>query len=369
MIQRLYVHNFRCLENFELSLKDLSSALLIGKNGTGKTTISYALEMFQQIGRGKSKLGELIQIDDFTRERTDVPMRLELEVEINSVSYKYVLVLELPENFREVRVAEEQLWVNGKAYYSRKEGQVSLQKTEQNESSFIINWHLVALPLIQKQSEKDPLQIFQSWLARMMIFSPIPDRMSGESNGGTMFPDRKLVNFAEWFTGVLARYPAAYSVLNDYIRNVIPDFSSIENELLAREYRELIVHFEQENHGTFSLSFGKLSDGEKCFFLCALLLAANKYYEPFFCFWDEPDNYLSISEVGHFVTALRRSFKQGGQLLVSSHNPQAIERFSDENTFFLDRKSHLEPTLIRLLENIPKTGDLMTSLILGDITL
>jgi hypothetical protein len=35
----------------------------------------------------------------------------------------------------------------------------------------------------------------------------------------------------------------------------------------------------------------------------------------------------------------------------------------------LDRKSHLEPTLIRLLSDIPVTGDLINSLICGDIEL
>lgn len=49
MLQRLYVHNFRCLENFELNLKEMSSALLIGKNGSGKSTLSRVLEVFQSI--------------------------------------------------------------------------------------------------------------------------------------------------------------------------------------------------------------------------------------------------------------------------------------------------------------------------------
>jgi len=44
MIQRLYIHNFRCFENFELNLKDKRSAVLIGKNGSGKSTISRVLE-------------------------------------------------------------------------------------------------------------------------------------------------------------------------------------------------------------------------------------------------------------------------------------------------------------------------------------
>ncbi len=85
-----------------------------------------------------------------------------------------------------------------------------------------------------------------------------------------------------------------------------------------------------------NVNFQDLSDGEKCFFLCAVVLATNKY-RPLFCFWDEPDNYLSISEVGHFITSLRRSFKNknGGQILVTSHNPEAIRKFSNENTFVL----------------------------------
>ena len=35
----------------------------------------------------------------------------------------------------------------------------------------------------------------------------------------------------------------------------------------------------------------------------------------------------------------------------------------------LDRKSHLEPTLIRLLSDIPVQGDLINNLIIGDIKL
>ena len=49
MIRRLYVHNFRCLENFELPVSGQPSVLLIGKNGSGKTTVGLALEILQKI--------------------------------------------------------------------------------------------------------------------------------------------------------------------------------------------------------------------------------------------------------------------------------------------------------------------------------
>jgi len=45
VIRRLYIHHFRCLENFDLPIAGQSSALLIGKNGSGKTTAGLALQM------------------------------------------------------------------------------------------------------------------------------------------------------------------------------------------------------------------------------------------------------------------------------------------------------------------------------------
>ncbi|MDL5054043.1 AAA family ATPase [Oscillatoria laete-virens NRMC-F 0139] len=367
MLQRLYVHNFRCLENFELSLKGMSSALLIGKNGVGKSTISSALELLQTIGRGQNRVGQLIQTKDFSPGRSDIPIRFEIEVLLEEKVYKYVLALELPEGFRELRVREEQLLVAGVSIFSRQEAQVTLS-SRNREAQFLVDWHLIALPVIQEQSETDPLRIFRTWLARMVILSPIPSLMTGDSNGETLEPKRDGSNFGEWFSGLLSRYPAAYKEVDQYLKTVMPDISEIYNELIAKNSKSMIVRFE-ENNTSLSVDFKDLSDGEKCFFLCAVVLAANKYYGPLFCFWDEPDNHLSLSEVGHFIMSLRRSFKSSGQILATSHNEEAIRKFSSENTFLLDRKSHLEPTLIRLLSEVSISGDIIDSLILGDAEL
>ncbi|MDB9306856.1 AAA family ATPase [Nodularia spumigena CS-591/12] len=369
MLQRLYVHNYRCLENFELTMKEMSSALLIGKNGAGKSTISSALEVLQSIGRGINRVGQLVQSKDFARGRSDVPIRLEIEVLLEGKLYKYVLALELPEKFKELRVFEEQLLVDNNILYSRKEAQVNLYSTFQNrEAQFLVDWHLVALPLIQEQSETDPLHTFKTWLAHIIILAPIPSLMTGDSYGETLEPKWDGSNIGEWFSGLLGRYPAAYREVDKYLREIMPDFQDFLNELIGKDFKSLVVRFE-ENNANLSVNFEDLSDGEKCFFLCAVVLAANKFYGPLFCFWDEPDNYLSISEVGHFITSLRRSFKNSGQILATSHNPEAIRKFSNENTFVLDRKSHLEPTLIRPLSDISIQGDLINALICGDISL
>ena len=92
MLQRLYVHNFRCLENFELNLKDLPSSLLIGKNGSGKSTIAYALEVLQSIGRGINRVSQIIQVKDFNSSRSSVPIRLEIEVLLKEKLYRTHLI-------------------------------------------------------------------------------------------------------------------------------------------------------------------------------------------------------------------------------------------------------------------------------------
>jgi len=371
MLQRLYVNNFRCLKKFELLVKDKPSVLLIGKNGAGKSTVRLALEVLRKIGRGINRAKDLIQRKDIGWERDDTPVRFEIEVLLNGQLYRYVLALELPENFKEFRVLDEQLSVAGTPIYTRNSAQVNLQNAQRNlEARFLVDWHLVALPLIQVQSETDPLHIFKMWLAHMLILAPIPSSMTGESSSATLEPNVDSSNFGEWFSGLLGRYPAAYAQIDRYLRDVIPDIQDIQNEILGKDAKSMSVCFEH-NQATMTVYFNDLSDGEKCFFICAMVLAANKFYGPLFCFWDEPDNYLSLHEVGHFVATLRRAFRGGSQIFVSSHNPEAIRKFSDENTLVLFRDSHLESTRTRWVSEFIAAGDLQGDLInaltLGDI--
>lgn len=370
MMQRLYVHNYKCFENFELKLGDTPSALLIGKNGSGKSSVAAALGLLQAIGRGVNRVGQLVAVKDFSCGRVTVPMRFEVTVLLSGDQYTYSLALELPDKFKELRVLQESLEVSGKLVYARDHAQVTLpvNSPHRDAAQFLVDWHLIALPVIQKQSETDPLHVFKTWLARMVILAPIPRLMLGNSSTETLEPLANGANLADWLSGLLGQYPAAYSSINDYLRSVMPDIKELRNEPSGKDSKRMLVQFATET-AKLSLSFDDLSDGEKCFFLCAVVLAANKAYGPLFCFWDEPDNFLSLSEVGQFVLQLRRAFNTGGQILVTSHNEEAIRKFSGDNTWVMDRKSHLEPTLIRLLADLPKPADLIGALICGDVTL
>ena len=67
------------------------------------------------------------------------------------------------------------------------------------------------------------------------------------------------------------------------------------------------------------------------------------------------------------MLALRKAFQSAGQFIATSHNAEAIRRFSDENTFVLYRNSHLEPTIMRPLKDMQVNGDLVGAMIRGDL--
>jgi predicted ATPase len=373
VIRRLYVNGFRCLENFELPITGQSSTLLIGKNGSGKTTVGLALQILQRIARGTNRVGDLVRPKDMTRGRTDVPVRFTVDLDLDAKTYVYDLAFEFPKGFKELRVLDEKLEVDGNTVYSRAVAQVDLKMQHaaalsrlNQQSTFPVDWHVVALPIIQQRLPNDPVFVFKQWLSRMLVLRPIPSIILGDSSEETLEPNLELTNFAAWFAGVLSYAPSAYAEVDKYLKQVMPDLRDVKNPLVGKDTRSLIVQFSTQDR-SFSVPFDDLSDGEKCFMICALVLAASHVYPPVFCFWDEPDNYLAPSEVGHFILALRKAFQSGGQFIATSHNTEAIRRFSDENTLVLFRNSHLEPTLVRRLSEIDHSGDLVSSLTRGDL--
>ena len=366
MIQRLFISHYRLFENLEINLSDRHSVLLIGRNGVGKSTIGKALRVLQNIGRGSNRLKMLFSDDDYGGADTGRPIRIEIAVKIGEGRFEYALAVELPEKFNESRVLEETLTIDGQAVYSRDHAEVTLAKAA---SPFMVDWHLVALPVVQVRGIDNPIASFKDWLSKMVIISPVPSLMNGVSDVDSLEPVYDCGNFASWFGGVLGEYPASYNTIEKYLKEVLPDFQDFQNKSISDVAKRLLVRFVGDNGHPVRLDFKNLSDGEKCFFVCAIVLAANKFYGPIFCLWDEPDNYLSLSEVGHMTMALRRSFEKSGQLIVSSHNPEAIRKFSDENTLCLDRATHREAPTARWLSDIGYQGDLVESLVRGDIRL
>lgn len=371
MIQRFHVNNYRCLLNFNLPIAGLSSVLLIGKNGAGKTTVRHALEILQKIGRGTNRVRHLVTPQDFCLFGKEGPMRLEIEVKISARVFAYEIAFDFPPLFKEMRIVEEKLQVDSTPVYTRELAQVEVHKDARNDAaSFRLDWHLAALPIIQDRGKEDPLNIFKLWLSRLLILNPIPQLITGESEESTLLPQPDLSDFGAWFTGLLKLTPAAYTTVDGYLKDVMPDFEDVQNQAIGSENHQLLVQFASQT-GKMQIPLEALSDGEKGMLTCALVLGANRHAGPVVCFWDEPDGHLALDEVAAFIMGLRKAYQGQGQFIATSHNPRAIDTFSDENTLLLYRKSHLEPTNVRSIADLRAggqiIGNLADAMIRGDL--
>lgn len=367
MIERIYVHNYRCFENFTLDLKGLGSALIIGKNGSGKSTLQYILGLFQLICKGGTRADYLFWPEAIGFRGIEVPVRFEIGLRLDGKAFHYGIALQWSEGSDDAHVSEEDLSVDGRALFSRRLSQVTLD----GGTSFELDASLPALSLVNDQLGRGSVHLLRSYLASLILLSPVPRDMADsaeESHKSHLMRDAS--NFGSWLNAVLARYPARYEVIARHLKEMMPDFSSFDFESEQGRHRRLHVTFEQRVSGKpqpLRLEFASLSDGEKCFFLSAAILALTTNSQPVFCFWDEPDNHLALAEVGHFVTALRRMSNSNAQFIATSHHPETIRRFSDENTFVFTRNSHLEPTVVRLLSDLKYTGDLVSAIRRGEV--
>ena len=185
----------------------------------------------------------------------------------------------------------------------------------------------------------------------MHILAPVPQSIGGESHGSIVPLSSACENFADYLAALNADYPASYGHIQNYLGELMPDLKEFSNELIATDARMIRVFF-GGNGTSVDLKFDRLSDGEKCMFVCAAVLASQRVRDNFFVFWDEPDNYLALSEVEHFIRTLRKNFRDGSQIWMTSHNEATINCFSHENTLLLHRKNHCDPVELHPIHEI-----------------
>jgi predicted ATPase len=364
MITRLYAHNFRCFENFTLDLADSPSVLLIGRNGSGKSTVRHLLGLFQRIGRGPNRARELVTKADYNARGGYAALRAEIEFRLHGTPCKYAVSFGWTKDLQAAYVQDERLEIGGAVLFERTSHDVQLV----GGVRFGLDPQVLALPVIQQNPGGVGVNEVRAYFSSLFLLSPVPCLMTGHS----LEPTDELLadgsNLASCLQSMLTRKPAAYPPFREYVQGVFPDFESIETRRVGEKGTELLVNFGRpESRPALTLEFKQLSDGEKCVFLAAFVVTMSQVGSPVFCFWDEPDNHLSLDEAWSFVIALRKMTGEVNQLVATSHHPEAIRAFSDETTVVLTRKSHLDPVVPKLLSEVGYHGNLINALIRGEV--
>ncbi|MDR3298472.1 MAG: AAA family ATPase [Candidatus Accumulibacter sp.] len=385
MLKRVYVHNYKCLVNFEFKVDEDESfkhlSLFIGKNGAGKSTLAEVLQVFQRIGRKQSNLKPLedgvdeikpvVDKDRMAMFCQDSYIQFELTVEIGGHSVQYILILELPRGFSHLRVKEEKFFIDGNMRFTRTVAEIQFSNNQAN--SFVYDWHLIYLPIYNDRDKAfdEVLKSFMSWMGNIIILSPIPQNMQASLRGASSHIKPDGSNIADWFVGLLERNPDAYSEAREtYLKSALPDFKSVCTE--ADEYGKkfFYVIFVKDKR-EYKIRLDSLSDGERCLVLMLTILMANKSREPFLCFWDEPDSYLANSEIEYFIAALVKQFLQRGQIWMTTHHPETILHIPEHNIYLIYRKDHASHTRLPISvaewrERVGYKGDFLAAWRQGD---
>ena len=114
MLKRIYIDNFRCLVNFELTVGSIN--LLLGDNSAGKSTVFDVLRKIKAFVRGDAKVNDIFDSANCTRWQTSSIQSFELEIEGNKGTYKYELAIEYLLEKSIGRVKYERLWFDKQLY-------------------------------------------------------------------------------------------------------------------------------------------------------------------------------------------------------------------------------------------------------------
>lgn len=350
MLNRIYIDNYKSLVNFELSPVSPIN-LFLGPNGTGKSALFEVLQKIRDFTGGVSKATGLFGFDDLTRWQSSPFQTFEVEIEGNGGSYKYELSVKPDERGQKAQVKYERLWFNDRPLVKFEDGDVHLYRDDHSEGPvYSADWSVSAVASIPPRHDNTRLTWFKERLERFIVVQAIPPLMSESSPGAESYPSFHFENYVSWYRHISQDQGMAYQLTGE-LREILPGFDHFKFEPVGEKHRLLKVHFRDEKaQDTIGYSFSELSDGQRMLIALYSLLhavCADKNRKYTLCL-DEPENFLALSEIQPWLTALYDRCAEGEtQALLISHHPELINYLlASPVGYWFERQSN-RPTRVK----------------------
>ncbi len=326
MLTRIYIDNFSCLVNFELTLDRTN--VLLGPNGCGKTSVLHALSRLQALVARGGKVDEVLPAKDLTLSQNRSEQRFELDVAIDDSVYRYVLNVEHDRDRRRMRISRESLTHDDKPLFDFRTGDAQLHHDDYTKGpSYPFDWSRSGVGALNERPDNKKLTRFKNAVSNLVIVSPCPPLFKAEARSEDGFLDPYMENFVGWYRHAAQENMGAIAELFEALRDALPGFDSISLTESGESARALKVDFLDPGNGRRSERFGldQLSDGQRALVaLYGLLhLSAGRRAA---LFLDEPDNYLALREIQPWLAAVdERCGDTLEQAVVVSHHPVTID--------------------------------------------
>jgi len=387
MLTRLYATNYRCLVNFEF--KPNAKQLIIGRNGTGKTTVFDVLAMLRDIAVRGLPLETYLGGKTRTRWQDVAEQRFELDVKGNGGEYHYTLVVDLREERAYARgsedplisrrdqdtkkgvlesiiprvgdafgprVKQEELTFNGKLLFRFHEGEIGLFNDQQKpvpSVKFPLDWHRSGLATVEEgRKDNAKLTWFKRWLRGLTHVQINPWAMSARSEHESREPAKDMGNFADWYRHLrLESGDAIFEAMAD-LREAIPGLAALDAKEAGLDVRVLQATMRSPNGKNINLPFTDLSEGQRSLIALYVLLHC-AITEDGTLLIDEPDNFIALSEIQPWLLKmLDRVDEKDAQVILVSHHPELLNQLASQGAVLLDRPADGE-SRVRPFASIP----------------
>ena len=253
MLTRLYIDNFRCFEKFEW--KPGRKELILGRNGTGKTSVMDALRYLRRIVARGDRLETWFKLNQRTLWLHQSEQFFEIDAELEGARYSYQLVLAPKGKPARPAVKAEQLKANGKRILASEEGKLI---GHEPDSSFTLDQSRTALSTVAEDSSRREVRRFRNWLSAITCAHINPFFIEARAEKEAMSPRVDLANFAGWYRHLLQARRKEDSEFLTALRKSLDGFDQLSLQDAGESVRVLYAEFAGVN-GNIKIPFGELS--------------------------------------------------------------------------------------------------------------
>jgi len=362
MLTRIYIDNFRCLVNFELKLNRIN--LLLGENGSGRSTVFEVLRRLQGFLGGDLSVDQAFPPEDLTRWNQRYEQRFELEAVIEDDVFVYAVSVAFAEKTRLPRLTHEVLTVNtAEPQYEFTEGEPTVfLRAPESETRYLFDSRRSGLAAVPRGwfGTEDITTFFES-IEKCAIVGLCPPCMGCETEKEEKHLAFTGGNFASWYHYISQEQGNVFS-LTEELRRVLPGFDSFSLRKSGERTKVLKVLFRSgKNPNTLAYNFDELSDGQRQLIALYSLLYGVKG-EGYSLFLDEPDNYVALREIQPWLMSLQDACGDAiSQVALVSHHPEVIDYLAGSGGWWFERPENGPTRLHDIRDKIPPTDGLKAS--------
>ena len=326
MFKRLYIDNYKCFVNFTLDLQELT--LLIGYNGTGKTSVLDIMYALRELLSGRAKISEqkTFPANSITAWQSVNIQTFELDSIFDGDELRYRLEVEHDKKQNISRISHESLRTyKGDYLFQFHIGEVQLFRDDHSEGPvYSANWYESALARVPARRDNKRLSKFLDFIRKVLVCGLYPASFEHETTSHDEMLDRDAHNFSSWYQHIQLEQPGQVEAFRKAAAEVIDGLDQLRLQKTGLNTRALMIDFVGDGK-RYELALNEISDGQRALIaLYALIhLSSGQGYT---LFLDEPENYVALAEIQPWLIELSdRCGDTIPQALICSHHPEMID--------------------------------------------